>query len=368
MEATRGIRYDRAVPSVRGLSYLLSRGQGNASLLPTVAARLERLRRRDRWLYSPRRFGASVDLVPLQSPIFILGLQGGGTTLVSRCLLRHPDVVSMGGNSDFWVATDELGYVRNRMARLPSSLWSSAHRVDLADPLFGTEHASVYACDALLPYYRRTAADATPPDALAFKRLLREHIAVYARNRTTARFVDKTHTYTIKIPYLDALLADCRPCYVLVLRNPYTHCFRAVRRKPPSWRRDVSYEDSLRIAAEHWENSLRIALEDGSQADRFVVVRFEDFVHDPAAAIRRICQTVSLSYSDQLVPQPEHRMPFGTLPHDRKWFPLHSDEWRSHIPEQQLAIIEERCGKLATQLGYERSGETEPKLEGIRAA
>jgi hypothetical protein len=357
-----------AVPSLQGLSYLLSRGEGNASRLRTFAARVERLRRRDRWRYSPKRFGSSVDLVPLQSPIFVLGLQGGGTTLISRCLQRHPDAVTMGGNSDFWVATDELGYVRNRMARLPTSLWSSARRVDLADPLFGTEHASVYACDAMLPHYRRTAAEATPRDALELKRLLREHIVVYARDRTTARFVDKTHTYTIKIPYLDALLADCRPCYVLVLRNPYTHCFRAVRRKPPSWQREVSYEDSLRIAAEHWENSFRLALEDGSQTDRFVVVRFEDFVRDSAAQIRRICKTVGLSYSDELVPQPGHRMPFGTLPHDRKWFPLHGDEWRSRLPEEQMAIVEERCGELATQLGYERSRETEPKLDGIRVA
>ena len=81
--------------------------------------------------------------MPLDRPIFVLGMQGGGTTLVARCLLRHPSVVSMSGASDYWVATDELGFVRNRMRQIPSTLWSSAHRDDLDHPLFGTEHASV---------------------------------------------------------------------------------------------------------------------------------------------------------------------------------------------------------------------------------
>jgi hypothetical protein len=81
-----------------------------------------------------------VERIPLDRPIFVLGLQGGGTTLVTRCLLRHPSAVSMSGNSSYWVATDELGFVRNRMAALPQSLWGSSHRDDLAHPIFGTDH------------------------------------------------------------------------------------------------------------------------------------------------------------------------------------------------------------------------------------
>ena len=356
------------MPTLRGLSYLVSRGSGNASFLRTLAVRVERLRWRDRWRYSPRRLQRSVDLVPLRSPIFVLGLQGGGTTLVSRCLLRHPEIVSMGGNSDFWVATDELGFVRNRMSRLPRNLWSSAHRADLEHPVFGTEHASAYACDELLPHYRRTAADATVAEAQAFKRLLREHLAVYAHDPQRARFVDKTHTYTVKIPYLDTLLEECRPFFVLVLRNPYTHCFRALRRKPPSWQLRLPYEDRLRIAAEHWENSFRLALAEGPETGRFVTVRFEDFVQNPERTVRKICAVVGLEFDRELVPQPSHRLPFGTLPSDRKWFPLHRDEWRAQVGEAEMAIIEERCGELAAQLGYERSGERVPSLKTVTAA
>ncbi len=245
-----------------------------------------------------------MERIPIDRPIFVLGLQGGGTTLVTRCLLRHPSVVSMSGNSSYWVATDELGFVRNRMAALPPSLWSSSHRHDLAHPIFGTDHRSVWACDELLPAYRRTANDAPEADAALFKRVLREHIAVYARDRGNARFVDKTHANAVRIPYIDALLDGCEPFFVLVLRNPYAICPRTLRRKPPSWSAPPPYGTQLALAAQHWENIARLALEDGRRTGRFGAIRFEDFLRNPEAVVRAICELVGLSYTPELVPRP----------------------------------------------------------------
>lgn len=297
-----------------------------------------------------RRRLRSVDGIRLDRPIFVVGLQGGGTTLVTRCLLRHPSVVSMSGNSSYWVATDELGFVRNRMAALPPSLWSSSHRDDLAHPLFGTEHRSVWACDELLPAYRRTAGDATPADAARFKRVLREHIAVYARDRDRARFVDKTHANAVRIAYLDALLAGCDPFFVLVLRNPYAICPRSMRRKPPSWTTPPPSAEQVELAAQHWENASRLALEDGRNTGRFGALRFEDFLLDPEAAVRSVCDLIRLSFRRDLVPRAGERLPFATLPTDTKWYPLREDSWE--VSAEETAIIEARCGELAARLGY----------------
>jgi hypothetical protein len=359
----------------RGLRYLVQGdGRGVRSTLRTIAVKLDRLRRRDRWRRSPRRLLPSVDRVPLDRPIFVLGMQGGGTTLVARCLLRHPRVVSMAGRSDYWVATDELGFVRNRMARLPSTLWSSAHRTDLDHPLVGTEHASVYASDLLLPEYRNVAGDVTPTDSARFKRILREHVAVYADDPRRARFLDKTHTYTVKIPYLDRLLEDHEPAFVLVVRNPYTMVFRAVRRKPPAWRREVPYEEQLRLVAQHWRNSTRLALDDGVATGRFIGVRFEDFVREPEKVVRALCEATGLEYHDDLVPRAGHRMPFATLPWDRKWYPLQGDEWRDKVGDLEAGIVLEECGELAAELGYGRLTDTLPahpamlRVAGLPAA
>jgi hypothetical protein len=353
----------------RGLRYVLSgSGRGDASYLRTIAVRVVRLHHRDRWRHSLRRRLPLADRIPIDRPIFVLGLQGGGTTLIARCLLRQRQVVSMSGNSDYWVATNERGFVRNRMSRLPSSLWSSSHRDDLDDPIFGATHNSVYACDALLPSYRETAADANPEDAERFKRLIREHLLVYARDATRARFLDKTHTYTVKLGYLDALLDGCDPFFLLVLRNPFTFCFRAVRRKPPSWRVAPRYEQQLRLAAEHWENSYRLALADGKKTGRFAAVRFEDFISNPEAMIRAVCAFVQLEFDRDLVPQPGHRIPFAALPSDTKWHPLREDQWREQVPELDAALIDERCQPLAESLGYHRRVEGVPLDRSVLAA
>ncbi|HEY8793110.1 MAG TPA: sulfotransferase [Gaiellaceae bacterium] len=348
-------------PGFRGLAYLFDRDPRlNGSFLRTVAIKAERWRRRDRWRRSLWRYLASVDRIPLDRPIFVLGMQGGGTTLVARCLLRHPEVVSMSGGSDYWVATDELGFVRNRMRRLPPTLWSSAHRDDLDHPIVGTEHASVYASNLLLAEYRNTAEDANAADSARFVRILKEHVAVYAHDPQTARFLDKTHTYTIKIPYLDRLLEAHEPFFLLVVRNPYTMVFRAVRRKPPAWGTDMTYEDRLRLVAQHWSNSMRLALDDGRQTGRFVALRFEDFLQKPDEVIQSVCNAVGLTYDDDLVPRASHRMPFATLPWDRKWFPLQGDQWRDKVGDTEARIVEEECGEVAEQLGYGRLTDTAP--------
>lgn len=347
------------MPRLSSVRYLVAGHPGSGFHLRDVAVRAARLYQRDRWFYSLRRHGRSADRLPVR-PIFVLGLQGGGTTLVSRCLLRHPDVVSMGGNSGYWVATDELGFVENRRRRLPRTLWSSNRRPDLEHPVFGDTHASVYASDELLPAYRNVAEDATEADAAALKRLVREHVAVYAHDTGRARFVDKTHTYTLKIPYLRTLLDDCDPCFVLVLRNPYSFCVRAVRRKRPSYRVELSYERQLRLAAEHWENSFRIALADGERQPGFVAVRFEDFLARPAEVVERICDVVGLPFESRLVPHPGDRMPFATLPGDRKWYPLGGDDWIGRVTPDEAAIVDERCGELARQLGYASPVESSP--------
>jgi hypothetical protein len=352
--------------SLRAIRYLVSAGTDGRRSLRTTTVRLERLRRRDRWRYSIRRRLASVDGIRLDRPIFVVGLQGGGTTLVTRCLLRHPSVVSMSGNSSYWVATDELGFVRNRMAALPPSLWASSHRDDLTHPLFGTEHRSVWACDELLPAYRRTASDAAPSEAARFKRVLREHIAVYARNRGCARFVDKTHANAVRIPYIDALLAGCDPFFVLVLRNPYSICPRAMRRKPPSWSTVPPVAEQLTLAAQHWENASRLALEDGRRTGRFGAIRFEDFLIDPAGVVRAICDLVGLSYKPELVPRARDRFPFATLPTDTKWYPLREDSWKASSAE--IAIVEARCGELAARLGYGSGGQSAPTEPGLLVA
>lgn len=347
-----------------GLEYLLSDAGGTSgSKARDVAIKLIRLYHRDRWRYSLRRRRSVVDAIALDRPIFLLGLQTGGGTLIGRCLRRNRAVVSMSGNSDQMTGIDELGVVRNRMRRLPPSLWHCKFRSDIEHPLYGTMHNAIYASDPLLSGYRLTAADATPAVAHQFKRLLREHIAVYAHDLRSARFLDKTHTHTVRVSYIDALLRDCNPFFVLVLRDPYIFCPRSILRKQAAFVQEVSHEHRLRLAAEHWANSYRLALEDGEQVPNFTTVRFEDFLVDPEQIVRELCSFLQLEFDPEMVPAEGQTLPFATLPGDRKWYPVGPDHDPPELSARERAIIEERCLPLAQRFGY---SPTESRPEPLR--
>ena len=143
---------------------------------------------------------------------------------------------------------------------------------------------------------------------------------------------------------------------MLVVRNPYSWCHRAIRRKPPSFRVELPANEQLRLVAEHWSNSYRVALDDAARVGNLTVVRFEDFVADPATTVRRLCEFLGLEFERTMVPAPRQKLPFATLPGDRKWYPLFADSWLAHVSEQEAAIVEARCGPLAQELGYRWDG------------
>jgi hypothetical protein len=273
----------------------------------------------------------------------------------------------MSGNARHWTGIDELGVVRNRMARMPASLWGCKFRTDIEHPVYGSNHNSVYACDALLPFYRRTADDADEVDGVGFRRLLREHIRVNAADPTRARFFDKTHTNTLKLPLLAEYLRDCEPFFVLVVRNPYTWCHRAVLRKRPSYRISLGAEEEVRVAAEHWSNSYGIALDDARRIPNVTAVRFEDFVADAEGTIRRLCAFLDLEFESAMVPQPDQTLPFATLPGDRKWYPLFADPWLTEVTERTAEIVASRCGPYARRFGYTRTSADTPPAAHDRA-
>lgn len=359
----RGVRgIDALVTRVRGthvrhpaLEYLLSTAGGTTgSLTKDLAIKTLRAYERDRWRISLRRLGKRVDRIPLDRPIFFVGTQGASETIIGRCLRRNRNVVSVSGNSRHWTGADELGTIRNRMERLPWGLWGSKHRSDLRHPLIGTDQP--YACDALLPLYRRTASDATRADASQFARLLREHVSVYAHDAEHARFLDKTHAYTVKIPLLAALLDESPPFFVLVVRNPYETCRWAVARKPTLFQPHVPNTTRLEILSEHWANAYATALDDAASVPQVALVRYEDFLEDPELVVRALCDFVDLEFDRDLLPLPGQKRPFATLPGDRKWYPLYRSDWLDGMSSEEEAIIAQRCEPLATRFGYSAEG------------
>jgi len=311
--------------------------------------------RANRWRWN-KSFLENVDDVSLRAPVYLLGTQGGGLTLLSRILHRHPDAISVSSHHRHWAGEDET---QNALAPiLPEDFgW---RRIDLAGyPV--EQHDWLYANDDFLPYYRRRGTDADPAAAARYRALLK---AVVRQNglpgHPAPRFIDKSQSLTVRVGFLQAALEDCDPRFVLISRNPYAGVWREASRAGVMRRLNRSIEDRVRIAAQHWRNSFEAA---GADADadpqiKLAHWRFEDMLAEPERVIGEICAHAGLAPDLGILPGPDDVFPVGSAVNAfnrQKWYPLRTDvndRYLAELPNWARAMITEICGPLAERFGY----------------
>lgn len=310
--------------------------------------------KRGRWIINPKTYLGNYENIPTDRPIFLLGVQCGGLTLVSRMLRRHPSVVSVTGNYRYWSGADEMHTVLGPM--LPAELSGCRYKVpNSKHPLFYPPRSWTYACNELLPYYRRTALDANAELKRKFKRIIQMIIAKHAIDKHNARFTDKSQVYTVRVSLISELLRKNNPKFILIVMNPYALCYKAANGKAADMvrlKKKLSPEERLNICAQHWANSMKCALEDRKQ--NMLIIRFEDILQDPITYMRKICKFAELNFNEDMLPQPNHKIPFGSRFPDR-WYPFEperSQNYLQKIGKKEIEIISKYCKNLALHFGY----------------
>ncbi len=322
--------------------------------------------------WTPRRLYVPMEKIQIDRPIFILGVQGGGNTLICRVLARHPNIVKIVGNHEFWTGPNEMHnsnfwYQLNRLKKidktfLPEKLTlmrRSAH------PIFGYYKGWVYATDALFKEYRLTVDDCDVKTCNLLIERIKISLRAYAKDIHSVRYLDKSQTYSLKIPFLRKCL--CNPLFILVLRSPYAMCWRAATRVYEKeyenrvqyggrWNVKMSLDERLKIAGQHWMNTFQTALSDLENADDGYVLRFEDFLIDPEPKLMQILEFVKLEYFPYLLPKPEDQKSFWNAP-GYKWYPLRPDvnnKYLKEITAGAVNIIHRYTYPIADRFGYER--------------
>lgn len=306
-----------------------------------------------------RRWFWDLEEMRVTKPIFLIGNQGGGLTLLSRILRRNPHLVSISGGRDYWSGPDEMQSIARRL--LPSSLAQAGTFFGNAPdhPYLSPPRGWSYACDDLYGEYRKTEADATSDARSRLLTVIRAAIRKYGTDHETTRFLDKSQHYTIKVPYLEALLHDEDPCFVLIIRNPYVACPRAAFVKAADMRRyvgEITDRRRLEICCEHWRNAIGTALRDIDGNDRSGWIRFEDLLADPEHTVAEVCGMAELKFDRSMLPSQDDEMPLGTRFGDR-WYPIRTDvneKYHEMIRDApwMAEMVERVCGDLARKVGY----------------
>lgn len=286
------------------------------------------------WRLHPRRFLSNIENYTIDRPIFLLGVQGGGLTLLARMLRRHPRVVSVTGNHKYWAGPDEMQNVMGDA--LPAAL-TGLHSKIPPHPDYPFRDG-IYAIDQLLPLYRETADTASPQMRRQFAALIRLAVAVHAPSSTTPRFIDKSQTYTVRLGMLNALLDKYAPHFILVTRNPYASCYRGATRVKSLQCLNISLKERLQLAGQHWSNSFNCALSDATQVSNFLTISFEKLLHRPEETLHQICSFADLSFQEKMLPSPNDTFPLGStgsVTGDNKWHPI-----RTNVNQKYLNKLE----------------------------
>ena len=250
------------------------------------------------------------------SPIFIVGCQRSGTTVLRLMLDSHPRI-SCGPETRFL----------EDLAKLTTENWTRlAH--------YGCTQQ--YWLDAIARFFGTIQSD-------------------YAASRGKARWADKTPRYALSLDFIDQLFPRCQ----------VVHVVRDGRDVVASHRHRFGYKAAAK-AAEKWPRYMRAGRAAGEKLgpDRYREVRYEDLVADPEGTMRALLDFLGEEWDDAVLHHEDH-------PHDiadkyagfagsrRKEGGDQTNVYRSRVgahrkelgPVLQI-LVRWRAGAMLRELGY----------------
>lgn len=290
---------------------------------------------------------------------FICGHPKSGTSLLMTLLDSHPQLL---------VYPEESAFFR-RFSRVTSGMtWEQ--KVEQAD-----HH--------LLHMFEWDAADPPPgqvgfPDrdytAFSYERVKKEFrewirrlgkkessilpAALLAYGTESGMLTDRTRRWVEKTPYNEKYadkifsLWPAARC-IHVIRDPRDN-YTSYRRKHPDW--------SPRTFAYSWNTSTSLAAENQARfgGDRYLVVRFEDLLSDPEAALESIRDFLEIEDDPVLRKPTRAGRPWGgnSMFGDRfaKVSRAPLGRWKGSLDENAVRQLEAASGTLMRRWGYALSG------------
>jgi hypothetical protein len=293
-------------------------------------------------------------------PLFILGAPRSGTTLLYKLLCLHP----------------EVAYISNWMRRAPGTpALASLNRLAPRFPKlrrrvwFGADAANAYVFEERRPLPvrlfpmpvegepvfhgcgLRQGIQHGPPEPAQIA-CLRRTFAALRRYAGAKLIVSKRIASNQRVPLLAAAFPAAR--FVHLVRDGRAVAYSLSR--VTWWERDVVWwlgttpgawrqqgGDPWELCARHWVRELA-SVDEGLRAvtpDRWLQVRYEELVDQPAATMRRVAAFAGLP------DDPGWTAELGRLP-----YPDRNEAWREHLPPAARAQVERIQYERLRTLGY----------------
>jgi len=283
----------------------------------------------------------------VDAPIFIVGANRSGTTLLRLILNAHPRIA----------IPDELIYFKSFLAGVPIEQW---RRPDLSPPEY----------EAFLD--RFLEATRSPLDELdrsrlradildgpsTFKRPYRCALAAWARHYGKERWGEKTPG---NLFYADVLLEMFPGAqFLYVVRDP--------RAGVASMQRVSFFSDDVvfnALSRRKHDGPGRALLKRHVPPPQRMTIRYEDLVRDPDLQTRAICQFLGEDFSPQMLRFHQDADDYMKDEAEERYNatatqPITDDRvdaWRDRLAPDQVAVVESICHDVMQQFQYEPTGQ-----------
>lgn len=280
-------------------------------------------------------------------PVFIVGCDRSGTTLLRVMLSRSP-----------------LLHIPRETGFIPE-LWRRRHEYeDFTRPrgrwyfirdLQRTQATSkTYAFDAFGLDAETVEAELAARAPIDYAGAVTMLYAMSAEREGKSNWGDKTPRYILHVPLLAQLTPNSR--FVHIIRDP---------RDVAASMLAAGWAGSFRRAATFWVERVKAGRKAGRALgmERYREIRYEQLVQEPEQELKKLGAWLGLSYTPEMlrfqqdfthaVPD-EHRDLFPLLEHPVD--PSRAFAWKHSMSRHAIAEVEAVAGNLMSDLGYQPTG------------
>ena len=281
----------------------------------------------------------------MPSPVFIIGAQRSGTTLLRLMLNAHPEI-AIPEEGGFWkplLRICESNVERQIEGR---ELQRYIEYID-KDPqfrLWGME------ADDLFEDVREKAVTLAELMSFVYVR--------YAEQQGKSIWGDKTPSFFRMIDILNKLFPNAR----------FVHIVRDGRDLYLSWRRIDPTKRNISVTALEWAYKVRQAQQAMKKMmpEKWLEVRYEDLVRDPKGKLMEVCGFLSIDYKPGMLEYWKTSDSFIGKHHSKLIFkPVSSEsvgKWKRKLSKKENRKFELVAGRMLASRGYELASDGSASL------
>lgn len=274
-----------------------------------------------------------MDVSPPRTPVFVVGAPRSGTTLLRVILNRHSQLAMWGGESAFFRRL----YDRRHAFGDPAD---PSARVRIVDAYLAIDPVRRLGLD--LPLLRATLLR----DGTSWPALFAAMLAGCAAQSAKPYAGEKTPAHAFAVTTLCDWFPNCTVIHLV--RDPRA-AVCSLSQMPFGTR-------SVLHGAHTW-NTFNNAAAQVAARPNYLLLRYEDLIHDTPGQLRRLCAHTGLSFEESLLhnrsnesdPRPPIRRAFEPLT------PARLNVWQSELQPWQVAIIESITAPGMAAYGYSPS-------------